>query len=291
MNSNEILSFCLGMAGMPLSPELCSRIVQWINQRRGDLAALCLTCKAFQREAEIKLYETLMLGDPNRAHIACSTIATQERFGCLVRSIYLYQDTRRQTLLPRQFWVTVQGALTRMHNLEFLFICDPSFSNSWILDPTKIKFQLREAKLRFTWDTRLVKFLESQKKLRLLQNFDGSEDHVRLGIQPHALPALQVFDGPLMIAAQLVSCPLTHIQVIIDPEVAPQLLSLLPRLAKVHATLRGLNFLEMPDELVSKALSIVSTTCPNLRHIGLLPLPWHSVSLLLGLTLTLLFVN
>lgn len=266
------------MNGGALSPELCSRIVQWT--RRTDLPALCLTCKTFQREAEARLYESLILGDPHTGYCACQSLSSQERLGLHVRSFYIYQDPRRMPrgALPPQFWQAVQAALFKMQNLETLFVSDPTFSNTWILDPAHIKFQLREAKLPLQWDKYMVHFLESQSRLRSLQVADGVVDTDRLVMKPHALPSLQIFDGPLLVAINLLSCPLTHLQLNIDSSAAPQLLSVIPLLVKVNSSLCALSLLEIPEDLVTRALHIVSTACPKLKYVGVLPLPSTNVS-------------
>ncbi|KAF5374182.1 hypothetical protein D9615_008866 [Tricholomella constricta] len=265
------------MPGIPLSGEICARIVQSLGPvtRRGvpgHLAALCRTCKAFQREAEVKLYDSLFFSDPARAHLACRTVSQNERLALLVRTFWFSYESRRPAL-PRQFWMGVQNALNQMSNLENLSIFDNTLANSWILDPTHIKFQLHDAKLRFTWDATLIQFLESQPKLQKLQTIDRSVDTDRLPLSPGSLLALNSFDGTLMVGMHMLSSPLTHLQMLLENEVLPQFMSLLPRLWNVHKTLRALSLLELPEELVPDTLSILSSTCPNLVHIGLFPLP------------------
>lgn len=268
------------MPGIPLSPEICSRIVRLTSSstRRGDLVTLCLTCKAFQREAEVGLYDSLAFSDPQRAHLACQTIIRNSRLGLLVHSFWFSQDSRRPPPLGRAFWVAIQSALSRMHNLEYLVLFDSTFSNSWIFDPAHIKFQLLEARLRFTWDAPLIKFLETQRGLRSLHTYDQVDEARILPLRPGTLPTLEVFDGTLMVGLQALTSPLTHMQMMVDKDVLPHLLTILPRLSNFHKTLRGLSLLDIPEELVSKALNVVSSACLNLQHIGLLPLPPINVS-------------
>jgi hypothetical protein len=268
------------MPGMPLSPEISRRIAQLAGQRRGDLYALCLTCKAFQREAEIRLYEGLLFSEPQRAHRACRTIIENQHLALLVHTFCFAQESRRPHPLGQPFWLSIKSALTRMHNLECLILFDSSFSNTWIFNPAQIKFQLHEAKLRFTWDASLVEFLEAQPKLRLLTTLDNINDSTRVGLLPGCLPMLQVFEGTFMVGMQLVhTSPLTHLQMLIDGEheVTEQILDLLPLLSGVSETLRGLSLLDLPEELAAKSLKIISTACPTLRHVGLIPLPVTSV--------------
>lgn len=257
-------------------PEICRRIAYWVSPRVGDLASLCRTCKAFRREAEVRLYENLMFLDPSKAYLACRTIILQSRHGPFVRLFWFNPESRRQPQnLPQSFWKTLQDALSRMPNIEALHLSDNTFSNSWVLNPERFSFQLSEAKLRFAWDDYTVSFLQSQRKLCVLQIIDQMDD-VRLQIQPSTLPLLQVFDGNLLIGIQFLACPLTHLQLVVDME-GPQVLELLPRLAHARKTLRGLNVLAMPDDISVRALNIIARSCPFLHHVGLLHLPTVSV--------------
>lgn len=262
------------MPGFPLSPELCKRIVQWSSPRPGVLGALCLTCKSLQREAEIKLYESLIFVDTRVAYLAFRTISSHERFGLYVR--HLVFDPRPQSpAISTSFWGTFQVALSRMDNLEFFSISDTTYSNSWILDTAK--FQLRELKVGFCWDESFLCFLKTQQKLRFLSFFDQFDDRSRLRIPSPCLPSLQMYEGSLMTAAQLVSSPITHMQIVVDRDVMPLLIATLPRLSKLHTTLRSLSILEVPEELSAKMLSIISRACPLVRYLGLLRLPTHNV--------------
>ncbi|KAG5643828.1 hypothetical protein DXG03_009605 [Asterophora parasitica] len=264
------------MPGVPLSGEVLARIVQSLDplHRRGairDLAALCRTSKAFQREAEIKLYEQLIFPEPTRAHLACRTVGQDKRLALLVRKFSFSYESRRPAL-PRLFWLGVQAALNQMHNLESLSIYDNTLSNTWILDPTDFKFQLKDANLRFKWDTHFVRFLESQPEIQRLQTIDHFESN-RLPLAPGSLPVLREFDGLMMVGMNLLSSPITNMQLIVVKEVMLKFLPLLPRLSSLAKTLRGLNFLDLAEEVVPEALNILSSACPNLVHIGVLPLP------------------
>ncbi|KIL61922.1 hypothetical protein M378DRAFT_13243 [Amanita muscaria Koide BX008] len=255
------------------SPDICRRIAYWVYPRSADLASLCRTCKAFQREAEVRLYENMAFSDPSTAYLACRTIILQSRYGPFVRLFWFNQESRRQSqTLPHSFWVAIQDALSRMSNLDALHLSDNTFSNSWILDPEHFTFQLSEAKLRFAWDEYTVNFLQNQHRLRVLQLIDQMDDVVRLQIQPSALPFLQVFDGNLLIGVQFLTCPLTHIQLAVDME-GSQALELLPRLALAHKTLHAVNILSLPEDVSARALCILANSCPLLRHVGILHLP------------------
>jgi len=224
-----------------------------------------------------------MFLDPSKAYLACRTIILQSRYGPFVRLFWFNQESRRQSQnLPQSFWKALQDALNRMPNLEVLHLSDNTFSNSWVLSPERFSFQLSEAKLRFAWDDYTVSFLQSQRKLRVLQITDQMDDVVRLQIQPSTLPLLQVFDGNLLIGIQFLACPLTHLQLVVDID-GPQVLELLPKLALVHKTLRGLNILALPDDVSVRALNIIARSCPLLHHVGLLHLPIVSVRRSCGL--------
>ncbi|KAF8073377.1 hypothetical protein FPV67DRAFT_1477565 [Lyophyllum atratum] len=261
------------MPGIRLSAEICSRIVQSVGvgpkRGHGDLAALCRTCRAFQREAEVRLYHSLFFLDPDRAHSACRTLSHTPRLALFVHSFTL--ESRRP--LTHSFWLGVKEALEQMSNLEILVLYDSTFANGWVLNSTDIKFQLHHAKLRFVWDVPLVRFLENQHKLQTLHTFDRMEDVERLPISPDSFPMLQSFDGTLMIGMQMLPSPLVYLQMMIDNDLLPHLMTLLPRLSKVHKTLRSLSLLDLPEELVGETLSIVSSVCPNLLALGLIQLP------------------
>jgi hypothetical protein len=166
-----------------------------------------------------------------------------------------------------------------MRRLDTILIWDPTVSNTWIFDPSHVKLQLREAKLRLMWDACLVQFLETQTNLRSLQVLNSPAQEQRSAIHPQALRSLETFDGPLLIAVQLLSCPLTHLQVSVDAEAASQLLSVLPHLAKTSRTLRALNLLDIPEDLATSAALLISKACPELHYLGILPLPSQNVSL------------
>jgi len=264
------------MSPILLSPELCSRIVRWV--RRSDLQALCLTCKAFQPKAETKLYEVILLGDPDAVYRVCKSIVSKNHLGPHVRTFFIYHDQQRpqQRAYPPLFWDAVHSALAKMPNLDTVLIYDPTISNTWIFDPNHVKFQLREAKLHLVWDARIVHFLETQKKLRSLQVLNNPAQEKRAGIHPKALRSLEIFDGPLLVAAELLSSPLTHLQAYIGNEARSQLLSVIPHLAKTSRTLRALNLLDIPEDLVNTVTLLISTACPGLHFLGILPLPTHN---------------
>ncbi|KAH7885154.1 hypothetical protein F5I97DRAFT_1338847 [Phlebopus sp. FC_14] len=261
-----------------LSPEICSRVVRWT--RRSDLAALCLTCKSFQREAEVKLYETIMSGSIPVIFRACLSIASEARLGPYVRSFCVFLDNRRsQQDISEQFWATVQLALSRMRSLEYLLIHDPVYSNGWILgDIAHIPFQLLEARLLFYWDSHLVKFLESQNKLKSLHTIDGPDNDASLQLEAGSLPELRIFDGTLVAVEPIlsVSTNLTHLQVVLDAESEGEILTFIPNLSHLALCLRALSILHLPAGVAMEALELIKSTCPFLHHVGTIPLPMPS---------------
>ncbi|KAL4070046.1 hypothetical protein V8B97DRAFT_582976 [Scleroderma yunnanense] len=257
-----------------LPPQVCQRIVRWA--RRSDLVALCLTCRALQREAEAKLYETIASGNVQVTFRACQSITFQARLGPYVRSFYVFQDSRRsQRELSKEFWGVVQRALSKMRSLECLFIHDPVYANSWVLgDIAHIPFQLQEARILFYWDNNLVRFLESQNKLKSLHTFDGPDGDPSLQLEVGSLPELQVFDGSLVAAEHIVSVTtsLTHLQVAVASGSESDLLTFIPQLSLL-ASLRALSLLHLSERLAVQAIQLIATTCCTLRHLGLIPLP------------------
>ncbi|KAF9220524.1 hypothetical protein BS17DRAFT_316837 [Gyrodon lividus] len=260
------------------SPEVCSRIVRWT--RRSDLAALCLTCKPLQREAEAKLYEIVMSESIQITFRACQSIISQPRLGSYVRSFCFFQDSRHsQREISQQFWGTMQLALSKMRFLEHLFIQDPSFANSWVLgDIAHVPFQLLEARLLFYWDIHLVKFLESQNKLKSLHTIDGPVNDASLHLEAGSLAELRIFDGPLAAVEHivLVAMTLTHLQVVLDKDSEADVLVFVTKLSHSASSLRALSILHLPEALAMEAFRSITTTCPQLRHIGTIPLPLPS---------------
>ncbi|KAF8955852.1 hypothetical protein BDZ97DRAFT_2063373 [Flammula alnicola] len=258
---------------LPLSPEICRKIASFLaGPERRDLLALCLTCKAFQREAEPRIYTQLVFGDPQRTLGACNTIINNERLALLVRTFWFNLEPRCSRVnLGRDFWLVVQKALIATANLEVLLICDNTFSNSWIFDAPEISFRLREARLKFAWDASIVRFLETQQSLRMLHFYDAVDD-VPHHMQPYALPDLKMFDGTLMIGTQFLSSNISHLQLVVDSEPGPAL-TFLSLFGSLRKTLRAFSLLDVPEELTIRVLSILSQTLPDLRHIGLFPYP------------------
>ena len=274
---------------LSLSPEICKRIVQNSHYWQ-DVLALCLTCKAFQKDAEVKLYSQLQFTDPRRAVLACNTLLDNERLALHVRGFWFNQqnDRQRPTNLGREFWSLIQKTLIAMSNLEALVLCDRSYANGWVLEHPGIQFKLKEAKLWFVWNAALTAFLDRQDTLQTF-HFVDSLDVINHQVTPNALPCLRIFDGTLMVTMQLLSCPLVHLQVIVDADSNPAIV-LLQQLGHLRKTLTSLNLLDVPEEWSTRFLGTVSLALPDLKHIGIFPYPIVSVGYIyhvhLALTIT-----
>lgn len=254
-----------------ITPDVSARIVRWA--RRTDLTALCLTCKSLQHHAESKLYQVIMSANTHVTFRACQSILAQPRLGPLVRSFSFLPDTRRD--IPAQFWSTLQRALSKMRALEHLFLQDPAFANGWVLgDIPHIPFQLVEARLLLDWDAHLVKFLESQNKLKSLHTIDGPNESAFF-LEAGSLSELRTFDGPLAAAHHIVhvGASLTHLQVVLDKNSELDVLAFIPSLVRLASSLRALSILHLPEALAIDVLRSITKACPQLRHIGTIPLP------------------
>ena len=273
----SLLTMSSASAGGSLSPELCGRIVKWA--RGSDLPFLARTCKSFQTVSEKRIYDTLVLGNPTVAFDACRSISTAERLGPYVHQFFIYQDQNRyrNVTLHVQFWQMVQAAMNHMCNLEKFYIHDPAGHNTFVLDPTQLNFQLDDAQIRINWDAHVVDFLASQLSLDRLTVMYGP-DNFEYPLAPDALPALKQFIGAITVAVQLLTRPLTHLQVHVDETSSVPVLSFIRRLSATSATLRSLSFLELPDAIAIDALKLISTTCPQLRYVGVLSFPSRHVS-------------
>ncbi|KAI0642862.1 hypothetical protein C8Q79DRAFT_928699 [Trametes meyenii] len=272
------------MVQIPL--EVASAIASYTAPR--DLLALCCASKAFQRAAESRIYEAMVLRDAHSAFTACHALITGNALrGSYVKRMVLYQDPRRVTgqnnlaRAPLAFWDFVRLALTKTVNLESLTIFDPNVLHSWILDCKDIRFQLREGNFHLPWDAQMVAFLQTQHKLLTLTVSDAREAGPLYPIMPTALPILDTFSGPLLAVAELLGSPLRRIQMAADEETAPLIPTIVEDLAK-KKTLRSLCVLGLPEAIVLETVHLVSTAvfAPHLHYLGILPLPvdlgeWH----------------
>ncbi|KAI1789942.1 hypothetical protein LXA43DRAFT_536296 [Ganoderma leucocontextum] len=263
-----------------LPPEVYSAIAAYVHTR--DLLTLARTTKALQRAAEPRIYENVMLRDAQSAYHGCHSIMMRDGLrASYVKRFVLYQDQRRSgprnnlAAVPVQFWLTIQLALTMTVNLDALIIWDPLIRHSWILDHEQIRFQLREANIRLPWDAHVVEFLQKQDKLQALNACESNEDGPLCPLPPAALGALESFSGPVLVVAELLGCPLTRLQILLDDDTAPILPTVVGDLGKIMKGLRSLSVIGMPGSLLMDTVQLVSTSvfASNLRYLGVLPLP------------------
>ena len=272
---------------LQLPPEVYSAIASYVSPR--DLLNLCRTSRALQSAAEPKLYETVVVRDVFVAFQAVTMICKNDgERAPYVKRFILYQDPRRMTridftMVPPQFWVSVQEALVLMVNLDYLVLHDPLAAQSWILGHEDIIFQLNELSARLPWDSHLVAFLSRQHTLRvlLLGNECVAEDGPLCPLPAGALSKLEVFGGPTLVAAELLACPLTRLQISVEKETASILPTVVADLGRTMRTLRKLHVLGIPDALMLETLQLVSTSvyAPILRTLGVLPVTPQEVSL------------
>jgi len=79
----------------------------------------------------------------------------------------------------------------------------------------------------------------------------------------------------LILVMQLAHSPLTHLKVPIDTEEALSLLPVvLPELYVFK--LRALSLMQIPEEYTLKCLDAISISCPQLRYLALVPLPFEN---------------
>ena len=157
----------------------------------------------------------------------------------------------------------------------------PAELEGWILNHEEIRFQLREANLRLPWDAHTVAFLATQKKLNaLVITTDGKEDGPLCALPAAALQSLEVFSGPVLVAAELLGCPLTRLQMSVDDETALVLPTVVADVARYMASLRKLHIVGMQEHQVVETLQSISTAvfAPKLRLLGILPIPPRDVS-------------
>lgn len=253
-----------------LSPELCRRIAY--HARAGDLPRLAQTNKAFQLASEQRIYRQLNLGVPETAFLCLNTIASSERLGPYVHDLCIYVGDRRwqRHPLPHRYWQAVQLGMKKMRNLEFVYIHDPTGKNTFILNPTELNFQVREAQLLMDLDESMANFLNSQHRVERLQLADEPS---QTQLKPGALAHLQQFSGPLSVAAQLMTTRLTHVQIRIEDTSTPASLDHLFVHLSARMPLISLNLLDIPRGHSVNVLQTVSKMWPDLKYIGCLSFP------------------
>lgn len=266
-----------------IPPEICSRIVQ--HSRHSDLLHVARTTKNLQVAAESRLYNTLFLRDPGIVLKACSAVLVAgSHRGRYVQRFYFYFDIRqlrsRTASLPVLFWECVRDSLALMPNLQELCLSDPTYTNTWILDPLKNTFQLKVAKLSFGWDAHMVAFLQEQSELRILQVRECFADQAIIPLASSKLPALEVFDGHPRIAMELLGCKLTTLRFGVDEAQHIAIPNLIQHIITASTPLRTLHIMHIPQQVFLQAMNLITASHlgSQLYHLGVIHYPWAHVS-------------
>ncbi|THH31613.1 hypothetical protein EUX98_g2594 [Antrodiella citrinella] len=272
------------MAARTLPLEIFARVLQHI--RVPELPLLCRLNKSYQRVAERKLYSNLVLGDANIAFHVCMALLRNDGVrGAYVKRFWFWVDVRRtvsRVQLPMHFWKTIQLALVTMTELKDLLIHDPIMTNTWILDPEELddqhRFQLHHGKFRLVWDANLVAFLKTQTQLKYLMTLDATDITQVESMPAGYLQALETYEGPLLVAAELLRCPrVTHMRVAVDEEVSPLLAEFIEGAVTLDTPLRSLHFSMIPEQFLGQALEALTSEpkwCAGLKYLGVIPMPW-----------------
>ncbi|GJF00220.1 hypothetical protein PsYK624_165000 [Phanerochaete sordida] len=260
-----------------LPVEVLDNIASFSHQH--VLLVLSRTSKQLQPLAESRLYEVLNLRDNAVAFHVCQALQAQDFARCAyVKRFWLWQDHRlcQRTPLPEAFWRLVQSVLTKMTNLENLYLYDDSLSNTWIFQ-AQLPFQLTDAYLNFRWDDKVVTFLERQERLKFMYVVTGpNEDaYPHRAPQPGSLPALETVEVPMHVAFDLLPSNILRLSFMIDDDNAPLFPSFLEAMASANKTIRSLHVIAVPEFLAADALRVLgsSTLGTTLRHLGVLSLP------------------
>lgn len=267
------------MAPLPLNlpAEVCAQIVQCALA--GDLPALARVSKTMHVLAETRLYHHVSMRDPQSVYRICVALLSRGSHRTqYVKRLWLFQDTRycARGPMPEELWILVRDVLTRLDNLESIYLYDNTYMNTWIFDSNHIRFQLRDAHLTFLWDDALVSFLEAQTQIHTLTLTAPDEDErTRRMLIPGSLPNLENYDGPLFAAVDMLSCPIKRLSLRVDEENAPLFSAYVTELARTNKALRSLNVQHVPEYLVADTLHVLAASplAGSLRYFGILSLP------------------
>lgn len=282
------------------NPVIAALIVS--HSRSFDLISLIYTNKSLSAIAERALYRSLVFSNPQTAYRACLTLLDAPRLAAYVHTLALTPRRSASPLanLPRHFWETIHDVLTKLPNLQSLVFPDPyggdasplasATSFSWVF-PLEVPFTLRDAQIMFPYDAHIAAFVARQRKLRTLHTAEVASSLTRENLLPvdhsqdvdgqesPAFPDLRVFDGPMAIASQLLTSPLTHMQTFQHNE--SDLVAFIPKLRCLRKSLRSLSLHYVPENRVAETVGHIGRCCPDIRHIGVLSLPATHVCTLL----------
>ena len=281
------------------------------HARVSDLPSLCLTTKSFNSSATQRLYNSVVLTNPSTAFLACETLARTPGLATHVRGLVLGPSPPRvwQALqraleaLPllevfaidsrgtRLSWVLPPAPSFRLRDLR---LCIP-----W--DAQAAAFVRTQTTLRALWVLELAaddrspssRAASASSRSRgapdaigvahtTAEFADLDPDPMPVSVLPETmdLPLLSTVECPLRLAHAFARSPLTHLQVLGDSGADAQapgrdahLLRLIPRLACINKTLRSLSLFDVPETRTTDVLALAAHHCPQLRYLGVLPLP------------------
>ncbi|KAK0201429.1 hypothetical protein DFS33DRAFT_1264422 [Desarmillaria ectypa] len=290
------------------SSEVCQEIIRYINSRRRgypkDLLALCQTNKAWQRESEKALYHSVRVDSLARLKQFCTTIISQPRIAELVIAFSLATQLTRytppSTAYLAELWKSFREALQKLPSLLSLSIAEQYAIPSWVFsseDAEECLFPFNLNSLTMygvPYNSQTAEFICSQSDLQRLHYYaDPTDEDVK---HAHESGALSLYDGILLEELRELSgnvtvvhdilcapCqpPITRLVMGTDEE-WPNLLRVLPKLSQVRKTLRNLAVTRIPHEaaVVDQFLKIIAAACPDIRTLGVIPLPWLDRSVL-----------
>ncbi|KAL0960487.1 hypothetical protein HGRIS_005528 [Hohenbuehelia grisea] len=294
------------VATLHLSPDLCNLIVAFAHPR--SLCSLALTCKLFRRPAQARIFQQLTLTDVYRAADVCASIIKNDQLGTFVQSFIFFFEPRNSSHIPvrvtAKIWNTIADALRCMPNVQNILISDHTYSHTAALE-SLTSARVFEARLRLAWDSKATAFLASQENLELLQFYTDEYEHILArGDTPPSykrflgdpveqfLPAVRTLDTNFAIAEELFAhgpddqMPLPNLkrlQIIYtmkDNTQTHPYLEKLPKMLEGRQKLVSLSLPDLQEGQVIKTMSFIARVLPNLKHIGVLPLPLHQRHLL-----------
>ena len=279
------------------------------HARVSDLPSLCLTTKSFHSPATRRLYHSLILTKPSTALLACYTLASSPDLATHVRGLvfgqgppHVWQALQRALeALPRleAFAIDARGIrlswvlpLAPSFRLRDLRLCIP-----W--DTQVAAFVRTQTTLRALWILELAEGYSPPRptinptnaRSREVCDTDESEPTAEQIADPDPnapvpetetldLPVLNTVECPLSLAHTFVRSPLTHLQVLADSgtnaratDRDARLLRLMPQLGCARKTLRSLSLYAVPEVRAADIISLAAEHCPQLRYLGMLPLP------------------
>ena len=276
------------------------RIILKYVESRADIATLCRVSQGFRRVAERALYNTLFIRNDEGTMLLCKTLTASPRLAVHVDALTVYlldeddsdddddSDTQEQSPPTSTIdWVAVAGALQRTTRLRYfnVHIGSCTTSTAWVLGGCT--FQLQKFHCDFTWDSKLVAFLDTQMELEDLyivdyQDFKNSTSQASLSARAfHKLSMLEcTFSEAAM--ALVPGRPITHLKTCFSrTETIAKLEEMCDLLLKVALSTRALRSIDIADasytdtfssEFLSAIVSMGSAVA-ELQHLGTLVLP------------------